>query len=322
MTDELSHSEVLHDILPIVKQAEAPDRKFRLEHREAPGDGLKRIAIGRADKALEGLRDLIDVDDQAGTIHSIRKDLKKLRSIVRMVRGELGEKKYQKLNSLIRDAAGELAANRDAKVKVETLDSMTVDHADARMASRQWRNDLLADEAAAVRKSNSAESTSVRDATRGIEEAREKIQKWNMRLGPVELIDDGLTETYRDGRWAMRTARDDPTPENLHNWRKRGKDLWYQLRVVRKAWPDMIGEMADKADELTDLLGDHHDFALLADDLGNRKIDRESRRILETAIVEFQDELAEDAFALGEVIYSEKPKEFRRRMRRYWKVWR
>ena len=304
------------------EEPEQPDRSFHLKHHEKPGEGIRRVALGRADSALEGLRGLGSADDEAATIHGVRKDLKKLRSTVRMVRSELGEKKFKKLNRLLGDAGRELSSSRDAQIKVETLDSMTSDHAEARLACSQWRVDLLAEERKSEAHTGSGEMAALDDAIAKVEEARESIAKWSFKPGADELIDEGLVVSYRKGRKAMKAARAETTPENMHEWRKRAKDLWYQLRIIRKAWPDLIGGMADLADELTDLLGDHHDFVVLAEDLECREMPDADRKTLEAAIEEFQTELAEDAFELGGRVYAEKPKEFRKRMRRYWKVWR
>lgn len=304
------------------EEPEQPDRSFHLKHHEKPGEGIRRVALGRADSALEGLRGLGSADDEAATIHGVRKDLKKLRSTVRMVRNELGEKKFKKLNRLLGDAGRELSSSRDAQIKVETLDSMTSDHAEARLACSQWRVDLLAEERKSEAHTGSGEMAALDDAIAKVEEARESIAKWSFKPGADELIDEGLVVSYRKGRMAMKAARADTTPENMHEWRKRAKDLWYQLRIIRKAWPDLIGGMSDMADELTDLLGDHHDFVVLAEDLKGREMADADRKTLEAAIEEFQNELAEDAFELGGRVYAEKPKELRKRMRRYWKVWR
>jgi CHAD domain-containing protein len=119
----------------------------------------------------------------------------------------------------------------------------------------------------------------------------------------------------------MKRTSADPGPENVHEWRKRAKDLWYQLRLVRRAWPPLLGEMADQAHELADLLGDHHDLAVLRADLDGRAAVGH-REELGALIGRRQEELVGDALELGGHLYAEKPQAFERRLRAYWKAWR
>jgi CHAD domain-containing protein len=119
----------------------------------------------------------------------------------------------------------------------------------------------------------------------------------------------------------MEQASADPSAENVHQWRKRAKDLWYQLRIVHDAWPELLGETVDQAHDLADLLGDHHDLAILADDLRTRN-DLDDRGAFEDAIEKRQEELLEAARRIGRRLYAEKPKAFRRRIKRYWVAWR
>lgn len=50
---------------------------------------------------------------------------------------------------------------------------------------------------------------------------------------------------------------------NLHELRKRTKDLLYELELLCCVWPEMIGPLVEQAHHLTDLLGDDHDLAVL-----------------------------------------------------------
>ena len=86
----------------------------------------------------------------------------------------------------------------------------------------------------------------------------------------------------------------------------------------------MLGETADEAHELSDLLGDHHDLAVLRDDAVERRElfgDGDLEQLL-VSISERQDELAANAISLGERLYARKPKAFERRLRSYWESWR
>ena len=58
-------------------------------------------------------------------------------------------------------------------------------------------------------------------------------------------------------------ARRQPSDENLHEWRKRLKDLLYQLRLLQAAWPTVLGAYVQEAHRLADLLGDDHDLTVL-----------------------------------------------------------
>jgi|SRR5882672_11290096 len=86
------------------EQSSGPSRAYRLKAKEAPPEGINRIAVGRAEKALEELRRAGDGDDPAGSIHSARKDLKKLRSVLRLVRPAIGGEQFRTENKRYRDA--------------------------------------------------------------------------------------------------------------------------------------------------------------------------------------------------------------------------
>ena len=114
-------------------------------------------------------------------------------------------------------------------------------------------------------------ATRIDAATKAIEKGRGHILAWPLETDSWKLIEAGIFQSYRRGRRAMRSVRADPGAENVHEWRKRAKDLWYQLRIVRDAWPALLGATADQVHELADLLGDHHDLAVLAEDLEDRE---------------------------------------------------
>jgi CHAD domain len=129
-----------------------------------------------------------------------------------------------------------------------------------------------------------------------------------------------MRRAYRRGRKALAAARAERSDAAVHEWRKRSKDLWYHLRLLRDARRDVLSPAADRAHELSDLLGDHHDLAVLAADAKARRIglSTTSRRALLGAIRHRQGELLAEALPLGEELYAEKPKAFARRLEAYW----
>jgi CHAD domain-containing protein len=297
-------------------------RSYRLRTEESPANGLRRVALGRAVKALERLAGAGD-DGLAEAIHGARKDLKKLRAVLRLTREELGKKLYKAENRRYRDAGRLLSESRDAEVKLETLAALR----------RRFEGDFPRQEAASWEGALELERDEVANAAQGetakridraleaIEEGRDRIRTWPLETSSWKLVEPGLSRSYRQGRQAMKRTLAKPKARNVHEWRKRTKDLWYQLRIVQAAWPQLLGETADQVHELADLLGDHHDLAVLAEDLDRRE-DIGAREALEPLIARRQQELLDGALDLGRRIYAEKPKAFRRRLARYWSAWR
>ena len=296
---------------------------FRLKRKESAAEGVRRIAAERAVKAHEELCAAIRGDDPAVAIHAARKEMKKLRAVLRLVRDALGEEAFRAESRRYRDAGRLLAPSRDAEVRVETLDALE-ERFGAEMggeAVRAWRAALERerDEVAGVAEGEMR--ARIDAALIALEAGAAEIPGWPLKADSWELLEPGLSRSYRRSRREWKRTRSAASAESVHEWRKRVKDLWYQLRIVRKAWPAVIGETADQAHELADLLGDHHDLALLAEDLRAREA-VEGWQALAALIERRQRELLEQALELGARLLAEKPKAFRARFKAYWLAWR
>ena len=97
------------------------DRVLRLKEGESLTEAIARVARGRIDHALDELRGKSD-STPVEAVHEARKDMKKLRALLRMTRGELGDAHLPPARTLcFRDAARELAGVREADVMLDTL---------------------------------------------------------------------------------------------------------------------------------------------------------------------------------------------------------
>jgi CHAD domain-containing protein len=300
---------------------EAPDRAYRLRVGERPSEGIRRVARGRAERAAERLREAQRADDPGELIHGARKDLKKLRAVARLLRRELGEDGYRAENARWREAGRLLSPTRDAEVKLEALAALRERFSGLLPAgaTAEWLGLLEAERERAVGALREGASTAVPEALESIEEGGERIESWPLETDSWQLFGPGLRRAYRRGRRRMRDAAQQPGGESLHEWRKRVKDLWHQLRILRDACPEVLAECVDRAGELADALGDHHDLTVLREDLRGRELPRVPAPALEAAIAARQAELANTAFDLGERLYARKPKAFLREMRAGWR---
>jgi CHAD domain-containing protein len=317
----ISTTEALNGATAVGERGGA-SRAYRLAADEAPSEGMRRIALGRAESALERLREAELADDPAVAIHGARKDLKKLRAVARLLRRELGDDLYRAENQLYRDAGRRLSPTRDAEVKLETLEGLR-ERFSARLtpaAVGEWQEELERERELAVERAR--DGAAIAAARWTVELGRERIAAWPLQADSWKLVGPGIDRSYRRGRRAMRRAAEEPGGEILHEWRKRAKDLWYHLRILRDASPTALADRVELADELSNELGDWHDLAVLREDLLGRELPAPLRPALLAAIAARQAELASAAFELGERLYAEWPKAFRREMRGGWAEWR
>jgi CHAD domain-containing protein len=283
-------------------------RCYRLKQAEPLSAGIARVARGRIDHAIDELRG--DSDSSAvEAVHEARKDMKKLRALLRLVRGELGGQRFARENACFRDAARELSGARDADVMLETLAGLTL---------------LPAGEGWALRKRIEAENeqngagdrdAAARTSVAILKEARKRVNDWPLESDSFDAIAEGLNTTYRRGRRALEAAREERTVESLHEWRKRVKDLWYHLTLLRSLWPPVMEAAGDEAHALSDRLGDDHDLAILADWAEQRDAAGPDFYV---AVDRRRGELQAEAFEIGARLYAEKPKAFTKRMERLW----
>jgi CHAD domain-containing protein len=296
----------------------AASRAYLLLPGEDAASGVRRVIVGRLDRAVERLREAGEEGDAlAEAIHGARKDLKKARAALRLVRGELGKQTFKRENRALRDAARGLSASRDAEVKLETLDSL-VDGGDTPSgATAPWREALAADRDRIV----GGEGDGTAETVAAIEAVAARAAAWEIRTDGWRLLAPGIDTAYREGRRAFRALGDAPGFEAVHELRKRGKDLWYQVRLLRETWPAVLDATAGEIHDFTDLLGDHHDLTVLAVDLAGRtEVGATHRETLRGLIEARQADLLADAVAGAERVYAEKPKAFVGRLRAYWRA--
>ena len=319
------------------KAQRACERRFAPLPGEPLGDGLRRMALGQLDLAIELLGDggarLGPPDARA--VHETRKALKRLSALIELLRNELGEQRYAREIAILRDARRSLAGARDAEVMVSTLDGLLGLSHSAKLARRrsviELRARLVAEREAAQRRvlgdgnPARARTHSPNDrVTDGLLDPhadtlyeliglRERAARWSLSARPgIAVVDTDLRRIYRQGRRRhRRLARGKGGARALHQWRKRVKDLRYAAEMLG------LRPIARRADELGELLGEEHDLALLAALLTapgapfQGKRGKQARRALLKRIARRRRRLREKALRNGERLYRRRPKRFK-----------
>jgi CHAD domain-containing protein len=292
---------------------------YSFQAGETEAGALRRCAREQLDLAITELTDGVKTDPVTA-IHDARKALKKERSLLRLARGTLRPAERRALNAVLRDAGRRLSDARDAEVMIQAVDDLSERYA-GQLPKRTFtavRKHL--DARAAAARGSLSTTVEVADELKSL---RAGLDEWSLRRDGWQAIGEGLERSYERGRKAYRQARRKPTTENLHEWRKRAKDLWYHVRLLEPIAPGAMAGHADDAHLLSDLLGDDHDLAVLRETLAARDtaVAADVESVL-TLIDHRRDQLQAEAMQLGARVYAEKPQAFTRRMRTYWKVWR
>jgi CHAD domain-containing protein len=285
-------------------------RSYKLKEGEAVPRGIARIARGRIDHAIDELEGRTGSSPEEA-VHEARKDMKKLRAVVRLVRAEIGDNVYRRENACFRDAGQELSGVRDADVMLATLAKLEQEIPEA--AAGHLRQALEAHKLRTAAGTRGQASVQVVEI---LTTARRRIGRWPLDEDGFEAVAGGLERIYRRGRKDFRTARAEPTTENLHEWRKRVKDLWHHLTILRTAWPPVMDALADEAHALSEHVGDDHDLAVLL--LWAEEHAPASAAAIAGPVDRRREELQAGAFELGARLYADKPGAFMRRLEGWW----
>ena len=280
---------------------------YRLDRKEDLDAEVRRIAREQVRASINDLNAGI-AENRERSIHSAIKRFKKLRSLLRLVRPLLSEG-FPSEMLLLRDEGRRLAAARDADVMVVTV---------RELGSADPANSWSALEAGLRSGPDSGGlEEKLRRTVSALQDIDEKIAAWPAFPSDISAVTAGVASAYRKGRKAWIRAESRRTPEAVHEWRKRVKDLWYHTRLLSEADPVMMSRAASLG-RLADVLGSRHDLDVLEsavkDDDGLRAT--LDWRAGQRSIKKLREELDREAFVLGGLIYSEKPAAFESGMRR------
>jgi len=193
--------------------------------------------------------------------HEIRKHCKKLRALFRLVRPAFPA--YRAEQCAARDAGRELTMVRDITAHREALQRLR-----ARDPARYGIAQLDAAEAwlAQLQQSTAASRGQVRavqHALRLLDAQRQRAATWKLDACDFPAVADGFVRAYAAAREALSQARRTPSAAHLHELRKRIKYHRLHLELLRTLWTRPISAAVLEAEDVGELLGQHHDLHML-----------------------------------------------------------
>jgi CHAD domain-containing protein len=215
----------------------ARERQFALLPTEGLTVGLRRVALGQLDLAIEMLATEDGRTLSESAVHEARKALKRLRALIRLLEDELGEQVFARENGVLREAGRRLSTARDAEVMVATLEDLMRRYP-GKLAHRRGAVRLhaaLRAERERVVQQSLGDGTTAADALDELRGVRRRVMAWSLSDRPgIEAVEPALKRLYGRGRRRYRRAALGKGNRTLalHVWRKRVKELRYAAEML------------------------------------------------------------------------------------------
>jgi CHAD domain-containing protein len=282
-----------------------------MAHKIGSHEGIGAALIRLVRDDLEAVRAGLAGNGPADRrIHRARQRLKRLRSLLRVLKPALGANAFIAKRKL-REAAKLLASAREADAAVASARGLRAEAA-GRAEAALDRLVMTLDREAKARHAGAPPTAAVIALIR---QAEARLADVPDEFAGSDLLEEALERAYRRGGKALRRAETSLSMPDLHRWRKDVKDLWHLMRLARERLPGGAGKLAKRLEKLGELLGLDHDHAILAAKLADAPPSEPALMRQLQLIAEKRRALEGEAFILGERLYRRSPKRIGHRLR-------
>lgn len=272
---------------------------------------VRGMLVAQLDKSLAGLRER-GVRDRV--VHGVRRELKRARASLRLVRKCIGDRAYHRENLVMRDAARQLGAARDAKVLLNRFSGL-------RRANDSGEGKTfgvcVSQALHRERRENRQRLDGGGMAVTALQDARRRLAN----IPPPRLeraaVSVGIVRVYKSGRTAFAKVRQKATDARLHEWRKQVKYLFNQIDIVSRISGGHFKKFRKQSSRLAEWLGEDHDLAVLQQKISRisttKGLAADSRAVAVWAdrVRERRAALQRKARKLGKQLYSQHPEHIR-----------
>jgi CHAD domain-containing protein len=289
---------------------------FSLDPAVPMSEAVRRVASAEVDAAYAALA---SPPERHKGVHDARKCLKRLRSLLVLIKPGLPDPLYLSLIDRLRTVARGLASARDAAALLDAIDKFAKTEGEGEAtpipALRAW----LQERRQAAKRS--LDGSMAGDAMRALFALRPAMANLAVYPDDFTSIAKGLCDSYRDGRKAFTRAFATGSDEDFHEWRKTLQHHWRHMQLLTPCWPSELSARVEAARALSQILGDDHDIALLTHLVSAPTMTfagpDETAVFLKRCRAQHKA-LRRDAETRGARLFAERPRPFAERIEAYW----
>jgi CHAD domain-containing protein len=292
---------------------------FCLDPAVPMSEAVRRAACAELDAAHAALA---SPPERHRGVHDARKCLKRIRSLLVLIRQGLPEPLFLKLIERLQIIAKGLAPARDAQALLDAIDKIgRKDEVQGDSSPiRSLRAWLHRRRQAAER---SLEASAASNAMHGLVALRPALSNLAVYPDSFEPVASGLRASYRSGRQAFAHAFDSGSDEDFHDWRKALQHHWRHMQLLSPCWPSELSARAELSRNLSQILGDDHDISLICQLVSAPTMVFASPEETATFLKRCRNRhksLRQDAKARGARLFVERPRPFVERIEAYWRT--
>ncbi|WP_234572638.1 CHAD domain-containing protein [Rhodohalobacter sp. 614A] len=247
------------------------------------------------------------------SVHLIRKRFKLLRAFVKLTQFCSEGDQYKQINILFRDCGRLISDCRDVHVRGLLLDEFRQTKTDRPYFSYLKKLIELNNNQTTEIENQLLSGTSVFDELIA-DLNSEPVLNYFFSLKPdAESLITGYARCYQKSYRAFHSELTNHEADLLHEWRKRTKDLQYQLELMTESVPVDLPPSLEEVSELCEVLGRINDLFMLSDWIKTHRSSKNRSALLEEIHHELES-LEADADNRGHSLYRLAPEEYSRQL--------
>lgn len=269
---------------------------------------LRRALVSEFSAAADAARDAAGRSDLQTAVHDYRKALRRARAVLSLVEGALPKSERRAVRKALQEARRAVSHARDHVVAPDTLATLPLAEVE-----REAANAILktADEA----RPQPAEIKQL--LAEGAARTAAQLEALQAALPPEvawKTVVKGIKSLYADARHARRAAK--RRKRSFHAWRRRSKELSYQLDVLTGFAGPHLHELHAELDGVADTQSPAVDLIMVRDFVRTfgQGVAPEALDQLVAAIEAQLDDLMRDSRSSGKAAFAKKPSAFARRL--------
>ena len=247
-------------------------------------------------------------EEPVESVHEFRKSVRRARALVSLVRPSLGKSAAHGIAAELRRAFAETGPLRDADILLVTLRSIEADDPHRGAVEEVLERERLRDGASAA--------AALRTGSKILQPLPGALRVTLRRDFAMDDLARGIARGYRRSQDALIRAAETRLLIDLHEWRKRVKELRYEIELLASSGSPESRQREKKLSALAEELGRVTDLVVLLAALGEREkagaIPR-AETLLEAIRADIGSS-SQNLIARGEELFAEPPASFARQV--------